>query len=373
MRVLLLAGHASGGIGAHVADLATGLAETGVSAVVATSEPTASRFDLGPDVRVLWPAPAAPATALRRLRALRRLLAGADVVHAHGHQAGLLAVLLARTLGRRRPAVVVSWHNAVLGTGLGRRLRAGAEVVQARGADLLAGASSDLVARARRLGARDPELAPVAAPRADVRPHESADAARALAHGHPPAGLDDVSPGTEVVLTVGRIAPQKDLPTLVRAAARLKDRPLLWALAGDGDAALEQSLHDQAARSGAPLRLLGARRDVADLLARADVFALSSTWEARSLAVQEAMAAGVPVVATRTGGLPDLLDGVGELVPVGDDAALAAAVAALLDDPGRAEAAARRGREAFAALPSPADVLRSWGSTYARVQRPHRP
>jgi len=436
MRVVLLAGHATGGIAGHVAQLAEGLTGAGVDVVVATSGPTADRWDRlaaaagaavgtgaelsgdGPVDRAagdegapsgpprgrrrapvlrLWPQLRRPLEALRRLRRLRRALVAADLVHAHGHQAGLLAVLLTggrlrrgaprgQDGARRRPAVVVTWHNAVLRPprSVGRRALAAAERLQARGADLLTGASGDLVARALELGARSPELTPVAVP------DRAADGGRERGGTVParvPPGLEDLPPGALVVLTVSRLAAQKDLPTLVRAAARLVDpgaggalrpvdghepgpdagRAVLWCVVGDGDPDVERRVRRLVADLGAPVRLLGARSDVPALLARADVFALASTWEARSLAVQEAMAAGVPVVATRTGGLPDLLEGVGALVPVGDERALADAVAALLLDPVAREAAGRAARAAFTALPGPRDVLRGWLDRYARL------
>lgn len=402
MRVVLVAGHATGGVAGHVAELAEGLAAAGVEVVVATSAATADRWERlaaeraprppgwkdGPQqgrqhgagaVRVLrlWPSPRRPREALGRLRALRRALAAADVVHAHGHQAGLLSVLLTAPRrggprrpdgARRRPAVVVTWHNAVLGPPRSprRRVLALVEGLQARGADLLTGASGDLVARAARLGAVRPELTPVAVPdRAADGGQERGGPVPAAA----PPGLDDLAPGTLVVLTVSRLAPQKDLPTLVRAASLLPDAlgPVLWCVVGDGDPGVEREVRRLVEELRAPVRLLGARGDVPALLARADVFALPSTWEARSLAVQEAMAAGLPVVATRTGGLPDLLEGVGSLVPVGDERALAAAVARLLADPVAREGAGRAAREAFTALPSPRDVLRGWLDRYARL------
>ena len=390
MRLVLLLGHATGGVAAHVDDLARGLAASpgddrgrpggGAGVVVATSATTAARWrerrrpdgaTTDPDVRVLWPAPRHPLRALRRVLALRRLLRGADVVHAHGHQAGLLAVLLVGGRpGRRRPgrpAVVVTWHNAVLGApaGLRRRLTTAAERHQARRADLLTGASDDLTRRARELGAADAVTTPVAVP----------DLAAPGGTPAPLPGLEDLAPGTAVVLTVSRLAPQKDLPTLVRAAGRLVrgdgapplPGPWAWLVVGDGDPRVERALRDQVREVGAPVRLLGARHDVPALLARADVFVLTSTWEARALAVQEAMAAGLPVVATRTGGLPDLLEGVGTLVPVGDDAALAAAVGDLLADPARRAAAGRAARTAYEALPGPAEVLAGWRDRHARL------
>jgi len=121
--------------------------------------------------------------------------------------------------------------------------------------------------------------------------------------------------------------------------------------------------------SGIPLQLVGPQRDVARWLRAADVFVLPSRWEARSLVVQEAMAAGLPVVTTRTGGLPDLVGDAGLLVPVGDPGTLAHAVDRLLcDGPLRrrlGEAARARARE----WPSPEEEARRWVSRYTEVLR----
>ena len=136
--------------------------------------------------------------------------------------------------------------------------------------------------------------------------------------------LGPADAGLPLVLTVSRIAPQKDLGTLVEAAAALRP-PCRWVVVGDGDPDLRRGLEERIRRTGAPVELVGARADAADLLRAADVFVLPSTWEARALVVQEAMAAGVPVVASDGGGLRDLVEGVGLLVPVGDAAGLAAA------------------------------------------------
>ena len=96
-------------------------------------------------------------------------------------------------------------------------------------------------------------------------------------------------------------------------------------------------------RLGAPLVLAGERSDVDRWLAASDVFVLPSVWESRPLAAQEAMAAQVPVIATRTGGIPDLLEGAGLLFDVDDVAAM---VSNVLHDPLRRnpgqEAHARR-------------------------------
>ena len=95
--------------------------------------------------------------------------------------------------------------------------------------------------------------------------------------------------------------------------------------------------------------LLGHRTDVADLLAAADLAVVTSDWEARQLFAQEALRAGVPLVATAVGGLPELVGDAAVLVPPGDVDALDAAVRRLLDDPhgarGATPRAARAGRD----------------------------
>jgi glycosyltransferase involved in cell wall biosynthesis len=355
-RVLLVVGRSTGGIGVHVADLVRGLDAAGWDVVVATAASTAARFDLGARVVHGWPEGPTP-VRLRALRRLRRLAAAADVVHAHGHQAGLLAV--AATAGlRRRPPVVVSWHNAVLAAGPRARLLGAGEALQARRADLLAGASADLVERAAALGARGALLAPVASTSAGTWPGDRRAAREEVA-----ADLG-LGPGP-LVLTVSRIAPQKNLDVLVEAARALADVPhLAWLLVGDGDERLTARLRERVAASGAPVRLLGARSDVPRLMAAADVFALPSAWEARALVVQEAMAAGTPVVASDVGGLPELVGDAGVLVPPGDPGALATAVRGLLDGPDRAAALGAAGRRRYDALPGEAAVLDQWQALY---------
>lgn len=365
LRILMVVGPATGGIGAHAAALAGDVAARGAQVAVVCPELTAERFEWRVPVEVAWP-DGGLAQRWGRWRRLRALARTADVVHAQGHHAGLLAILAVRR-ARLRPAVVVSWHNAVLGRGPGRWLRALAERFQVWHADVVTGASMDLVERARALGARRSEIAPVAAPAAGRGVAPSPEVRRRVRSG---LGVADDAP---LVLTVSRIAPQKNLELLVAAAHRL-DRVaaahahpgrVTWLVAGGGDADLADRLRAEIARTGTDVRLLGARSDVADLLAAADVFALPSRWEARALVVQEAMAAGLPVVATAVGGIPELVGDSALLVPPGDDEALARSVARLLRDADLRSHLAARGRCRFAELPDASEVTRSWWQRYA--------
>ena len=164
----MLLGRSTGGIGTDVAQLSADLRERGVNVMVVTHPLTAEHFDLGP-VQLCWPGSAGMVHALRDFRALRRLAVTADIVHAHGHQSGLLATFCTLRLPGgpkpRTPKLVVSQHNAVL-EGSGRQLlKRLSQRWVARRADLVTGASSDLVKEALASGACRAELAEVPSPR----------------------------------------------------------------------------------------------------------------------------------------------------------------------------------------------------------------
>jgi len=152
-----------------------------------------------------------------------------------------------------------------------------------------------------------------------------------------------------IVGTVGRLHPQKQQADLVAAApAVLAAHPdATFVIAGEG--VLHEELAAQIAGLGLEERflLLGQRRDVPDVMASLDVFALTSAFEGLCLVVNEALALGTPVVATPVGGVRQtVLDGeTGVLVPVGDTAALAEALVRLLSDPDEARRLGAAGRE----------------------------
>jgi glycosyltransferase involved in cell wall biosynthesis len=226
--------------------------------------------------------------------------------------------------------------------------------VVARGADVVLGVSGDLVALTRSQGARVADRALVPAP---ARPDATGDvAATRDALG--------IVPGEDLVVTVARLAPQKGLGTLVDAAAAAAGhRPgLRWVVAGDGP--LHDDLEQQVAATGAPVRLLGRREDVADLMAAADVVVSTAVWEGQPLAVQEALALGAAVVATDAGGTREVTEDAAVLVPVGDAGALADAVVGVLADPERAGALREAALARAAALPTLPDVLRQLDRVY---------
>jgi glycosyltransferase involved in cell wall biosynthesis len=261
-----------------------------------------------------------PANDLAAVRTLRRLARDADAVHAHGVRAGSLT-RLALPHSPGSPRSVVTLHNAMLATGSKARLLGMLERMAVRRADIVLGASADLVARARELGARRAELGPVPAP--PLRPPT-----RSRPQVRAELGLDRNRP---LLLAVGRLAPQKAYPVLLDAMARLgtTTKPTLL-IAGDGP--LQAELQAKIDRLGLDARLLGRRDDVAELLAAADIFVLCSDWEARALVVQEAMRAGLPVLATNVGGIPELVGDAAVLVPPGEPEAFARALSSILGD-----------------------------------------
>ncbi|HEX4954133.1 MAG TPA: glycosyltransferase [Thermoanaerobaculia bacterium] len=172
-----------------------------------------------------------------------------------------------------------------------------------------------------------------------------------------------------VWLAVGRLEVQKDYPTLIQAVARLVEegRDVVVWVAGQGPEAASLRAQAEVAGLGERLLWLGLRPDVPRLLAAADGFVMSSAWEGTPLALLEALAAGLPAVATAVGGCPEVLE-MGELVPAGDPAALAAAMATLMALP----AAARRdrgeaGRASVAARYGLAATLGRWEGIYRRL------
>ncbi|MGA8979321.1 MAG: glycosyltransferase, partial [Pedococcus sp.] len=170
------------------------------------------------------------------------------------------------------------------------------------------------------------------------------------------------------VLTISRIAPQKSLDVLVEAAAQVTS-PVQWVVVGDGETELLAELRRRAGALGAPVDFVGAVADPTPWLRAAEVFVLPSQWEARALVVQEAMAAGLPVVASDTGGLHDLVEGAGVLVEVGDAPGFAAAVDAILADDGRRQLLSRQGRERARAWDDGRATARRWREWYAALLR----
>lgn len=358
MRVLLALGTSTGGVGRHVHDLAAGLVAAGDQVVVAAPPGVERQFayaGVGAEVAALdlgdRPNPRKDVGALRRLADLAR---GVDVVHAHGVRAGALATLAIRG----RTPLVVTLHNAAPSSRAGAAIHQALERIVARSASLVLGVSSDLVAGQRRLGARRSELAVVPAA---VPPAVTADRFEIRRE----LGLEA---SDALLVTVARLAPQKDLDVLLDAMRRLPDRaapPATAVIAGDGP--LRAHLAERIREERLPVRLLGHRADVPDLLAAADIVVSSARWEGQPVALQEALHLGAAIVATDAGGTADVVGDAAIIVPVGDPESLASALADVLTHGGVRDDLRSKAMHRAGELPTKADAIAAARTAYASV------
>lgn len=367
-RVALVLGTSAGGVGRHVAMLAAGLVRRGHPVVVAGPPATEEAFAFGRLGARFVPVPVSdrprPLSDLRAVRTLRALR-GAHVVHAHGLRAGALAALALTGTGT---GLVVTLHNAATAGGVVGAVHGVLERIVARRADRILVVSPDLGERMTGLGAGHVEAAVVPAPPLPAPARSPGQVRADLGTGERP-----------VLLTVARLAQQKGLETLLDVAAALgsgrdsgegsgrSGRRAVFLIAGDGP--LRGELQRRVDRENLPVRLLGNRDDVADLLGVARALLVPSRWEGQPLNVQEALRAGTPVIATAVGGIPPMVGEAGLLVPYGDVAAMRAAVERVLADDALAgalgEASARRGRE----LPGEEQALEAVLAIYADLPK----
>jgi glycosyltransferase involved in cell wall biosynthesis len=153
--------------------------------------------------------------------------------------------------------------------------------------------------------------------------------------------------GVVELISVGRLRPPKDFITLARALARLEHGSFRASFVGDGPDRSMIEAELQRLGLGDSVRLLGDRSDVPRLLASADLFVCSSRSEGMPVSIIEAMAVGLPVVASAVGGVPEMVDDerTGLLVAPGAAVALADALARLIGDRTLREQMGRAGRK----------------------------
>lgn len=351
LSVLLVLAQSTGGIGRHVKALAQGLPERGVRVRICAPRESIATLGLNKIGVPVTPAPlgaVSPMAFRESRRALRAATADVDLVHAHGLRAGAGCV----TFLRGSP-LVVTLHNAPLKGRAWKLSHRALSRYVARSTDLTLAASDDLAADARRAGAHLVRSTFVAAPPLPPPTRTAAEIRAEL-------GVDE----RPVVLAVGRLQRQKRLDVLIDAAAGWSTdagRPIVL-IAGDGPE--REALAARIASTDAPVRLLGDRRDVADLLAAATVLVVSSEWEARALVAQEAMRAGVPVVTTGVGGLRSLVGEAAVIVPVDDPPALRRALDAVIADPARRERMSALGLARARTWPDEASSIDELVATY---------
>ncbi len=249
-----------------------------------------------------------------------------DVVHTHDERPHIYGAFAARLAGVRR--LIHTRHHGMADR-LTRR-QSGLVRVVSELTDRFVCVSADAARQAVRQG--------VSARKVRVL-HNGID----LTRFDPPA----VRAGGPVV-TVARLSPEKDLATLLRAAALAvrSDEAFRLEIAGDGPCMADLRRTADGLGLGGVVHFHGVVRDVPALLARAGLFVLPSLTEGVSLTLLEAMACGLAVVATRVGGNPEVVaDGeTGLLTPSGDPAALAAALLRLRRDDDERRRMGRAGR-----------------------------
>ncbi len=258
---------------------------------------------------------------------LRRLLRTGefDVVHTHAPVIGAAA----RLLTPRRSALLHTEHNM---WGRYRRPTRWVNAATINRNQMVWGVSEGV--------ARSIRPWPIGRPRTEVgvmlhgiEPAEARRGPEARAVGLARLGLPE---GPFTVGTVGNLTPKKDHDSLLRALVRLRGQVPDARLVIIGTGPREQHLRALARDLGISDAVLftGIRDDVPDLLPAFDVFAMSSLHEGLSIALVEALAAGLPVVATRVGGIPELIvDGEnGLLVQPSDHRLLADAIGKIAAD-----------------------------------------
>ncbi|MGV9699306.1 glycosyltransferase family 4 protein [Streptomyces sp. NPDC003470] len=364
LRTVQVLGGGNAGSSAHVRSLAAGLVARGVKVTVCAPAEAERTYDFtgaGAD-HVHVPRSSDPVS----VAALRSVCADADLVHAHGLHASFRAVLALG--GRRTPTpLVVTWHDRAHAEGARAHLLRVLERRVMRSAGVVLGATPGLVDRARRTGARDARLGPVALPGRprQVAGPEEPDRTRSKIR----AELGAV--GRPLLIAVGSLEPHRGYDVLLDAARawrRLDPAPLV-VIAGEGP--LRGELQRRIEDEGLPVVLMGRRDDVADLLAAADLALLPDHRRAgRSVLAQEALLARLPLVAADTGGLPELVGDAAELVPPGDAGALADAVVGLLGDAERREALRDRGARQAAGWPTEDETVAQVLSVYDELTRP---
>jgi glycosyltransferase involved in cell wall biosynthesis len=318
-RILEVLGQSAGGVGRHVAEIVRAI--DGDDFLIEVAAPSGLRVEMPKSVIPVDIPNGAVRGHARAILSLVRVQGAhkIDLVHAHGLRASVDATIAARL---RRVSVVITLHNLVEGEIVGGMRAA----FYARAEPLVVRLSAHTFVPSREMADRLAAGAPRSAHKIEVL--HAGTSPPPTVHRSPPEvrrelGLDD----EQLIVTVARLHKQKALPVLLGALQRLDDSAVL-AVVGEGP--LEMELKNEARVRGVDKRVmwLGFRADVADFVSAADVFCLSSVWEAVPLAAQEAVQLGTAVVATDVGGLGELItDGrSGRLVPKNDEEAFARAL-----------------------------------------------
>ena len=269
------------------------------------------------------------------LWSIRRLARGRDIVHLHSSKAAALGRVAVTSLGRRRPAIVVTPHywSWLVGGRLARAYR-WIEWILARHCDVIVAVSEREAAEGRVVLAAADRVTLI---------HNGVD----RTHFSPNGVRADRHPTSPLIVCVGRLSEQKGQDVAIRALARLGNRTALLRLVGGDNTRGEREQLEALARSlgvGHRIEWRGEVVDTAPEFRAADLVIAPSRWEGMSLALLEAMACGAAMVVTDVSG-SEVLKDAGVIVPPNDPQALADAIDALLADAPRRRRLSEAARE----------------------------
>jgi glycosyltransferase involved in cell wall biosynthesis len=334
-RLLLVAQPLSAGVPRHVLDIVEELGGEGFEVTVACPthsflwEQLSGRDEvrLHPFTRHREPHLSDLLWLLKLVPLVRRN----DVVHAHSSKASWLARVASLLVGRRSSCVVTphAWSFWAL-SGWRRRTVESLERWAAHACAAIVAVGRHELHEGLRLGIGRVEQYRLIRNGIDLR-----------------RWAGDRTPDPNLVVMVGRLAPQKRPELAVRAlAAARRERPAMrLIITGEGPMEHEVRALSEALGVDHAVQLLGNRNDVPDLLSRAGCLLVTSAYEGCSLVILEAMAAAVPVVAVRIGGIDEVLqDGVTGLLCDARPEDIAAALVLLVDHPATARRLGDEGR-----------------------------
>ncbi len=273
---------------------------------------------------------------------------GIQIVHTHNSGAMIYGVLAARLAGAQ--AIIHTRHGQRFGASTRQTWTFAAFT---RWIDRVVSVSQDGVQRCRREGV-------------------PANRVRLVHNGIDWTRFSRTGPlGDGPAILVARLVPEKDLPNLLAATAQVVSREPAFRLQIAGDGPCLPETRQMIAEQGLDqhVQLLGERRDVPELLQQASLFVLPSLTEGISLTLLEAMASGLPVVATRVGGNAEVVEHgrTGLLVPASDAGQLAEAILQIAGDRELAQRFGAAGRERVQQLFDATHMVRQYEAMYREV------
>ncbi len=337
IKVLFLLRPASGGIRQHVSDLIKHLDREQVEPILVCppEEPSLLPLETGeiPVFRINITKEFNPIRDFQASRRLKHLIqiTGADLVHAHSFKAGLICCWANWGRAYRYP-VICTFHNPLIQqTSLIKNFLFQSLV------SAICQQAGQVVVVSHALQSQAVDLLKVPADKVACI-YNGLNSSRIETPLFPSAFRREMKIGATDLLvgSITRLIPEKGIQYLIPAAARLREYfpNLRFVIVGDGP--YRPVLEAEICRRGlnGQFILTGFRTDIPEILASLDLFVLPSLTEALSIAIMEAMAAKKPVIATKVGGIPEVVTPeTGILVPPQNSEQLATAIQGLLSDP----------------------------------------